>query len=57
VSGTRHDPSERKVLLSVLVYQNDTLSKPTESGEIAQHTRDCSDETLQISLKRERLMP
>jgi len=50
-------PAKGKVLLSVLVYQNDTLSKPTESGEIAQHTRDCSDETLQISLKRERLMP
>lgn len=57
VSGTRHNSSERKVLLSVLVYQNTTLSKPTESGEIEQHTQDCSDETLQISLKREWLMP
>lgn len=57
VSGTRRDSSERKVLLSILVYQNEALSKPVESGEIAQHTPDCLDDMLQISLKRERLMP
>src|ERR1700759_2334506 len=33
-------PAIRKVLLSVLVYQNATLSKPAESGEIAQRARD-----------------
>ncbi|WP_426425043.1 hypothetical protein [Bradyrhizobium genosp. A] len=45
------------MLLSILVYQNETLSKPVESGEIAQPTQDCADDMLQISLKRERLMP
>jgi hypothetical protein len=52
-------PAKGKVLLSVLIYQNETVSKSAESGKIEQRVRDrverARGETQRILFKRERL--
>ena len=53
-------PAKGKCCCRYLIYQNETVSKPAESGEIEQQARDrgrqSKAKTQRILFKRERLM-